>query len=271
MSKAKEANTVAPLCDYPLRSAAPTKNKDILRWVERMEALLQPDRVHWVDGSEEEAAAMMDMMVKRGDCIKLNEELRPNSHLFRSDPRDVARVESRTFICSVAEDDAGPTNNWMAPEQMKLKMNGLSEGAMRGRTMYIIPFSMGPIGSPIGKIGIQITDSAYATVNMRIMARVSPKVLEVLGDSTDYVRCVHTVGQPILSKDDDVSWPCDPENTYIAHFPEEKTILSFGSGYGGNALLGKKCFALAYCKHHCPRRRLASRTYAGFGCKRPFW
>jgi phosphoenolpyruvate carboxykinase (GTP) len=244
MGTEKAVNTVAPLCDYTLNSAAQTSNKDILRWVERMEALLQPDRVHWVDGSEEESAAMMEMMVSRGDCVKLNENLRPNSHLFRSDPRDVARVESRTYICSVAEADAGPTNNWMAPEEMKVKMNGLSEGAMRGRTMYVIPFSMGPIGSPIGKTGIQITDSAYAVVNMRIMARVSPKVLDILGDSTDYVRCVHTVGQPILSKQDDVSWPCNPDNTYIAHFPEEKTILSFGSGYGGNALLGKKCFAL---------------------------
>ena len=244
MNTATERKTVAPLCNYPLRDASPTSNKDIQRWVERMVTLLQPDRVHWVDGSEEEAAAMMEMMVSRGDCVKLNEDLRPNSHLFRSDPRDVARVESRTYICSVAQADAGPTNNWMAPEEMKRKMNGLSEGAMRGRTLYIIPFSMGPIGSPIGKIGIQITDSAYAVANMRIMARVSPKVLEVLGDSADYVRCVHSVGQPILSEQDDVSWPCNPENTYIAHFPEEKTILSFGSGYGGNALLGKKCFAL---------------------------
>ena len=196
MNKATESKTVAPLCNYPLRDTSPTPNKDIQRWVERMVTLLQPDRVHWVDGSEDEAAAMMDMMVSRGDCVKLNEDLRPNSHLFRSDPRDVARVESRTFICSVAEVDAGPTNNWMAPEEMKHKMNGLSEGAMRGRTLYIIPFSMGPIGSPIGKIGIQITDSAYAVANMRIMARVSPRVLEVLGDSTDYVRCVHSVGQP---------------------------------------------------------------------------
>jgi len=236
--------SVAPLCDYPLNSADPTGNKDVLRWVERMERLLRPDQVHWVDGSEAEAKALFQMLIARGDCTKLNEDLRPNCYLFRSDPRDVARVESRTYICSVSEGDAGPTNNWMAPDEMKNRLNKLSAGAMQGRTMYVIPFSMGPIGSPISKIGIQITDSPYAVVNMRIMARVSPRVLEVLGDSVDYVRCVHSVGQPVKTPADDVSWPCNPENTYIAHFPEEKTILSFGSGYGGNALLGKKCFAL---------------------------
>ena len=239
-----KAQTVAPMCDYPLNAQPLTENQDVLRWVERITRLVTPDRVHWVDGSDKEADALFQMMVARNHCIKLNEEKRPNSYLFRSDPKDVARVESRTFICSVSKDDAGPTNNWMAPEEMKAKINGLAKGCMKGRTMYVIPFSMGPIGSPISKIGVEITDSAYVVVNMRIMTRVSKKIWEVLGDSRDYVRCVHSVGTPINKPEDDVPWPCDPANTYIAHFPEEKTILSIGSGYGGNALLGKKCFAL---------------------------
>lgn len=243
-SSSGEAQTVAPSCSYPLRNEPPTKNKDVIRWVDRIARLLGPDRVHWVDGSDEEAAALFDMMVERKDCIRLDEEKRPNSFLFRSDPRDVARVESRTFICSVSEDDAGPTNNWMPPEEMKEKINSLSKGAMKGRTLYVIPFSMGPVGSPISKIGIELSDSPYVVVNMRLMTRVTPKIWDVLGDRRDYVRCVHSVGCPIEKPEDDVAWPCNPENTYIAHFPEEKTILSFGSGYGGNALLGKKCFAL---------------------------
>ncbi len=240
----KAANTVAPMCDYPINDQAPTSNQDVTRWVERIARLCGPDRIHWVDGSQEENDALFKMMVARGHCIKLNEEKRPNSYLFRSDPRDVARVESRTFICSVSRDDAGPTNNWMAPEEMKTKINAIAKGCMKGRTMYVIPFSMGPIGSPISKIGVEITDSPYVVVNMRIMTRVSGKIWEVLGDSRDYVRCVHSVGKPIHTPEDDVPWPCDPANTYITHFPEEKTILSIGSGYGGNALLGKKCFAL---------------------------
>jgi phosphoenolpyruvate carboxykinase (GTP) len=236
--------TLSPDSHYPLNSVPGTDNKDVLRWVDRIARLCQPDRIHWVDGSEAEAEALFMMMVARRDCIRLNEEKRPNSYLFRSDPKDVARVESRTFICSVSKDDAGPTNNWMAPEAMKSRINKLASGCMRGRTLYVIPFSMGPIGSPISKIGIELTDSPYVVVNMRIMTRVSRQIWEVLGQSRDYVRCVHSVGVPILKPEDDVAWPCDPENTYIAHFPEEKTILSFGSGYGGNALLGKKCFAL---------------------------
>lgn len=238
------AKTVAPDCDYPLNSQAPTDNKDVLRWVERITRLVEPDRVHWVDGSDSEASALFAMMVKKGHCIKLNEKKRPNSFLFRSDPKDVARVESRTFICSTSEDSAGPTNNWMDPEDMKERMNGLAKGCMKGRTLYVIPYSMGPIGSDIAQIGIELTDSPYVVVNMRIMTRVSQRVWEVLGDSRNYVRCVHSVGRPINDPADDVAWPCDPENTCIAHFPEERTILSYGSGYGGNALLGKKCFAL---------------------------
>ncbi len=240
----KSNETVAPGCDYPLNATPLTTNKDVIRWVDRITRLCGPDRVHWVDGSEEENQALFRMMVDRGICIKLNEKKRPNSYLFRSDPKDVARVESRTFICSVSRNDAGPTNNWMPPEEMKERINKLAEGCMKGRTLYVIPFSMGPIGSPISKIGIEITDSPYVVVNMRIMTRVSKEIYDVLGDNRDYVRCVHSVGVPIHKPEDDVPWPCDPSNTYIAHLPEEKTILSIGSGYGGNALLGKKCFAL---------------------------
>ncbi|KAF9434745.1 hypothetical protein BGZ76_007512 [Entomortierella beljakovae] len=234
----------SPLNDHRDESIAPTPHVKLANWVQDQQALLEPDNVHWCDGSEDEYNSLVDGLVRKGVMTPLDSQLRPGSYITRTDPADVARSEGSTFICSRSQIDAGPTNNWVDPHVMRIELEKSFRGSMRGRTMYIIPFSMGPIGSPLARIGVQVTDSPFVVINMRIMTRIGQRVLDVLGRDKEFVPCVHSVGKPLEPGEKDVLWPCNIPQRKVVHFPESREIWSFGSGYGGNSLLGKKCLAL---------------------------